>query len=624
MATLQYCKSCGKDDHKRRSSSKCLNTTRKTKTPSEEFHQVDNYSATKIGLRSILKNNTIEPIVIDWVHKATRICYESTMFMNCYLLSCLESENICPNVDRNFIRQCMAVCCSTSRAIDPILQDSFSRFKDLQQHHNFELINATGMAQVITILAKEYLVNYENYLQLQKHRLIKFHWNSYCQRKGIKKEINLMFQELVTLSEDDNYDPNDYDDFYNPWIALLKEKSSVDLIYRLNKRSVLFGVKRSSLIPLYSTDAKYITIDTDALASLLKIPVPEFRGNKEKHWFSNFKFSNTIRKCFDFQIKTDGVGCSLVLKKELLIPKEKNKESSGDQWKKEKEEMEYQLLQDKEILIGIDPGRKDIATCVRKNLKTRKEDEFSLSNGQYYNDSKMKERLKKMRHHLREAGLNKWVLTLPSYKCSSLPELENAIKKTFVPQLEDLIIMKNQRKTKHLRWRCYIHKFKTLDVFCKKLLEGVQDKSKVAVLFGDASFNNSSRGYSASPRPLWLKKRLQQNHGITCIDTWEFNTSQICSHCHSPEKLHSCKTSHNSHYIRRCQSCRMIWNRDINAARNMVFLGELKKRKSERPVYFRKKVEKMESPLRKRCSIQTLDLAMWLTAVVQCRAAMFN
>ena len=59
----------------------------------------------------------------------------------------------------------------------------------------------------------------------------------------------------------------------------------------------------------------------------------------------------------------------------------------------------------------------------------------------------------------------------------------------------------------------------------------------------------------------------------------------------------------------------MIWNRDINAARNMVFLGECKQRGTERPLYFRKKVEKIETPLSQRPSIQTLGLARALTAV---------
>src|SRR5690242_6370364 len=71
---------------------------------------------------------------------------------------------------------------------------------------------------------------------------------------------------------------------------------------------------------MYSTTAKYITLDTDALASLTKTPISQFRLDKETNWYKNFKISNTAKKCFDFQIKTDGVGCSVLLKKVTMLP----------------------------------------------------------------------------------------------------------------------------------------------------------------------------------------------------------------------------------------------------------------------------------------------------------------
>ena len=85
-------------------------------------------------------------------------------------------------------------------------------------------------------------------------------------------------------------------------------------------------------------------------------------------------------------------------------------------------------------------------------------------------------------------------------------------------------------------WCVPIHKFKTWDSFCQNYFTELKKNLKLAVLFRDASFNHASKGSPTSQGCHGLKKRLEQNHGITCIETWEFNTSQICSHCHSPEK----------------------------------------------------------------------------------------
>src|ERR1700733_494952 len=41
-----------------------------------------------------------------------------------------------------------------------------------------------------------------------------------------------------------------------------------------------------------------------------------------------------------------------------------------------------------------------------------------------------------------------------------------------------------------------------------------------------------------------------------------------------------------SHFVRRCTVCRTIWNRDVNASRNMVYLALHKVYGLDRPVLF--------------------------------------
>ena len=50
----------------------------------------------------------------------------------------------------------------------------------------------------------------------------------------------------------------------------------------------------------------------------------------------------------------------------------------------------------------------------------------------------------------------------------------------------------------------------------------------------------------------------------------------------------------NSHFVQRCTSCRIIWNRDYNASRNQIFIGKILASGLERPNYFRQPLSKPE------------------------------
>ena len=55
---------------------------------------------------------------------------------------------------------------------------------------------------------------------------------------------------------------------------------------------------------------------------------------------------------------------------------------------------------------------------------------------------------------------------------------------------------------------------------------------------------------------------------IEMID--EYNTSKVCSKCLNKKLEKINEENVNSHFVKRCQSCFTIWNRDINSSRNMI------------------------------------------------------
>ena len=151
------------------------------------------------------------------------------------------------------------------------------------------------------------------------------------------------------------------------------------------------------------------------------------------------------------------------------------------------------------------------------------------------------------------------------------------------------IDFRTSNKVKKLRWRCYIHKQKAVDEICKELIGG-RDKDKLVVAFGDASFNHASKGHAPSPRRRLIRNRLAKAHGVEVLDVREFNTSRVCSSCHSRHPLQNptgLKVS-KPHFVRRCNNitCQTTWNRDVNAARNIRDLGRLLWLGMKRPLLF--------------------------------------
>jgi len=100
------------------------------------------------------------------------------------------------------------------------------------------------------------------------------------------------------------------------------------------------------------------------------------------------------------------------------------------------------------------------------------------------------------------------------------------------------------------------------------------------VYYGDASIaaNSPIKGYVRVPGKL-LKEKLKLHPRVRVIMVDEFRSSKLCSLCYQEVQIPK-----SPHRFVSCPSCKNVFNRDINAANNMLTLGSLGKLK--RPIEF--------------------------------------
>lgn len=101
-------------------------------------------------------------------------------------------------------------------------------------------------------------------------------------------------------------------------------------------------------------------------------------------------------------------------------------------------------------------------------------------------------------------------------------------------------------------------------------MNGRYDPNTV-IAFGAAMFAHNSRGSPSTPIRSF---RYQLSLVCFMVLINEYLTSQRCSLCHTTQLTSTCVAGEKGslHGVRECRLCRVRWNRDINSARNMLYL----------------------------------------------------
>lgn len=626
------CKSCGNADHERSSSRSCPNyTPRPNKKPPDKGYVKSDEKVFKIGFRELCQKqyvDIIESVVNDAVSRCTQIAYEASLLLMLHLQRCIENMVELPKdiTSQTYLRQYfIAVQRDNTFRLEESIQNTFDNFYVPCRDKDFKAANGKSCGQILTYLVKEYSTN------LELHINQRFEY-AYLQklRDHLKNELGFdkhkaydLIQQITSDSIDirdeflkENPNMKSYVEDYHSCARSLNEKlkflyhRSVQLFELSQKQDDNKKKKISTLVPIYDFKSKYITLDTDVLYELFHY-LPLFSGLQKKTFglqqdvvFSTlFKIPKKLmyhekdKRLFNYMIKTDGVGASVVtakwIEKDVEISQCETKEErikiykqrNDDRLKKEETHL-LQVLQKEDCqLIGIDPGKNDVMTSINEDYQS-----YSVSNKRYYTESRFNYRTDKVKVYERQYNLHKWLLQIPSLKGSTTVVSLQYIKYVLSQRFKDRLAMVTSRKYKKLRWKVYIENQKTVQRFCKEIVADSVPEHLI-VFFGDAKFNHALKGTASSPKQARFVKQLR-NMKVNVYMVNEFNTSLVCNECKSERRLVDCNTANKPYTVRRCTepSCRMIWNRDVNAAGNILDVGYHMLLHKKRPSVFSKRL----------------------------------
>ena len=563
-----------------------------------------------------------------------------------------------PTIDRQFVTSVMKVLCSEP-TVGRKPSEATARIKDTlkafyEAHYKPSVVgelNYRNMTIVLEYLAidvitmyetniKQHFVEYvERFVNVSWEKsalvaLIKKHKTTTARRQAATNALCAQLRRIKTdlLSPDAQKTAHP---MYHAWIdaqrlevlprrPLRKKSMHYDIqcspqdylpqMLYMMKAVEARGASVNNVCPLRSAIIpKHFRLDT---TSLIHLCLTSEHGTRAEYlnkgnivrrqaeiWSLFFK---TEKKCFhtaddahvhtfDHQIETDGVSCSILLKREDVVGKRtkapKTKEGCGEIYIDEVND--YAPLTNKRV-VAIDPNMSDLLYCVDSDAKDQ-------TKFRYTQDQRRKEtKAKKYRDYLQERKEDtvdgkrvvEWEAEMRAFnrkttdfaKFKAYIQKKNELNARLAPFYNEYIFRKLKLGS---YMRRQITEARLLSRF-KKLFGGPEE---TIVAIGDfeqrkhRKFKEPAKGKGF--RTLFRKA----GYGVYLVD--EFRTSCRCSACGG-----ECKTfrvcenprpyrtgSVLRHGLVKCDTCSTLWNRDTNAASNIWKIAVRAIRGEARPDY---------------------------------------
>jgi hypothetical protein len=619
------------------------------------------YQCIKTSLKIVVKDDIIISKLTEAAIRANDIMIHTLQLLKLYLIHCYDTGVPLPLLDRQFVTSVMKVLCEEQTRGRPpsdgtkLIKDTIKVF--YEQHYKAtmsEELNYRHMNTVLDYLSTDILTMYEN--NIKQHyveyveRFVNVSWRKKELVAIIKKHkktvgrrheaVNALCRQLCRV-KNDLLKPDQAKTshtLYHTWIdeqrakvvpaRTLREDSIyydiqcspqdyLPLMLYMMKTVESHGTSVNNTCPLRSDIVpKHFRLDTVSLVNLCFTEEQGKRcdytrkGNLVKHqdriWGFFFK---TDMKCFhmkedahaftfDHQIETDGVSCSILLKRKGLVGKRvktpKAKKGSNEKYIDELED--YEHLKTKKV-VAIDPNMSDLLYCVDNDTKEQKK-------FRYTQDTRRKEtKAKKYRNYLQERkkelvdgkSVVEWETDLSAFnrkttdfeRFKAYVSKKNELNRRLAPFYNEYIFRK-------LKFGGYIRRQITEARLLKRFEKLFGNGKDTVIAIGDFE----QRQHCKFKEPIKGKgfRTLFRKAGYEVYLVDEFRTSCRCSACHGECKtFRKCENprpfrsgSILRHGLVKCKTCSRLWNRDTNAASNIwkVAMGAI--RGEERPKYLQR------------------------------------
>ncbi|KAK9366104.1 hypothetical protein V1509DRAFT_611902 [Lipomyces kononenkoae] len=392
------------------------------------------------------------------------------------------------------------------------------------------------------------------------------------------------------------------------------------------------GASRAfSALPQFSFATRYMSVDNRVLRELLATlwrrghhPFPnglpasarpgipmvaarqEFDGHQAEWWCRLFRLdriqgiqvpgislaglhSRQTQRQFDFYMSTDGVGASFICRRPRHTPRTAVNP------------MSVPFTVGSSTFVSIDPGLTDLAVDVRAEftwprLPAGGVDAQGRGSMPHFADD-----------HGREFSISSASWHDAAYH-NSARQTVASMSRQWPPHSHDHaraslaafpVLFEHYKDERPSRWKTYCREQKALHDICMHIKGSKRAKKEhVVVAYGDGRFGSTMHGKRAAPVKK-LRKHLRRY--ATVVPVNEFRTSRTCS-AHNeeqrermglgeqedegggtskraPDLVHIRAQRHANgaagpslHAVVYCHKCHTVWNRDVNAARNIGWI----------------------------------------------------
>jgi len=311
--------------------------------------------------------------------------------------------------------------------------------------------------------------------------------------------------------------------------------------------------------------------------ALRKMLRSRYRGNNkklQKKWF-HIGCSNMPRDAFIASFETDGVGVSLCIQRPIQIFD--NNTNAED------------FLHDP-VFVGVDGGRAKLFTASISKCGYKKPETFYYTRKEYYYDIKHKIRKRFEAERMANQEVRTAIENLATDGGKrNISSYLGKISTHYTTLYNEFIEYKGRAI-----WsmRLYRLKKRALDKVVQKVINSTDRDMVIGI--GDAKIAPTGKGEQSMPTCQLLKtflkaKRKTTNRKIRLLGINEFRTTLCCCAC--GEVTSSCvlKNGTRSKRLRLCSNCTVedskVRDRDVQAARNILWLTQYEYNGCERPSY---------------------------------------